>query len=453
MFLKIITGLIGLGIVVFVHELGHFIAAKLAGIEVEVFSLGWGRKILSFTKNGTEYRISLFPIGGFCKMKGDEAVKRAWENKEKKFQHEKGSFFSASPIQRIFVAVSGPFMNVFFSVVILTIIWFAGFSVPTFGNKLILESDYPLTISDSYPASEAGLQTGDRIVEINGKKIEYYKDIQTIIATSPEEKLFCTVIRGNTKKNIVLIPELDPDSGAGRIGVYAWVDPVIETVRKDSSAYIAGIESGDVLTSVSGVPVNHTLDFISAFMSKPQAVDITVYRENRSVHLKLFPHYDDNGNPEIGVSFKPIIYKTPKLNIFSAFVKGITETGNTIGLTFKSLGLLFRGINLSNAVSGPIRITYYMGEIASSGFKLGIGQGLISLFNFLSFISIALFVMQLIPIPALDGGQILLFIIEFLTRRPIRPRLFFRYQIIGFSLIFMLLIFATMNDLVFLFKQ
>jgi len=454
MFLTIVLGLIGLGIVIFIHEGGHFIAAKLSGISVEIFSLGWGKKLLSFRKGETEYRLSLFPVGGYCKMKGDDLMKRAWQKDESTIPYEEGSFFSASPWKRIVTVLSGPISNFLFAVIVLSLLWYIGFSVHSFGNRIILVSDYAENIGDApYPADKAGLKTGDRIISINGQPVENFRDIQEAIAPSAGEELSLTYLRNGEKHATKIIPDMDEDTGIGRIGIYAWVEPIIGRVQGDSSASIAGLREGDRIVTANDKTIKHSLDFLEILNSTPDKIHFTCLRDGIEQETSLVVHYDEKGNPQLGFSFDMEVYRTPRLSIPASILKGAKESYNTLLLTVKSIGMLFKGINIREAVSGPIRITYYVGEVASQGFQLGIGSGLTNLFRFLSLLSVALFLMNLLPIPALDGGLFLLFLIEGLIKKPLKPKIVYRYQIIGFTIIFALFIFTTFNDLSFFLKN
>ncbi|MDR1637306.1 MAG: site-2 protease family protein, partial [Treponema sp.] len=183
---KILLGLIGLGVVVFVHELGHFLAARLVGIGVEAFSIGWGRPVLKKKFRDVEYRLGVFPLGGYCKMRGENEFQEAWENRRREIPPTPGTFFGASPFRRILVAFGGPFFNILFAVLVLSVIWGAGFEVSTLGNRIVLASGLGVS-GEIYPADEAGLETGDRIISINGVDTPYYHDIQENIAVNPEK--------------------------------------------------------------------------------------------------------------------------------------------------------------------------------------------------------------------------------------------------------------------------
>lgn len=450
----ILIGLIGLGIVIFVHEAGHFVAAKVSGIGVEAFSIGWGKKLVAFNYKGTEYRISVLPVGGYCKMKGEEFLRSAIENGDESIKQEPGSLFSVSPWKRIFTYASGPLANLLFSVVVMSFVWLLGFSVQSVGNRIILLTDYPsLAQAKSYPATLAGLETGDRIVAVDGKPVRNFQDLEADVAPYPNQTLRLTVLRNGETRYINVTPELDKSTGAGVIGVTAWVDPVIGNVAKGSAAYIAGLKAGDTILSANGKTIANTVDYSALLKSEPNMLRMTYLQDGKREQTTLVPSYSGSSPPSTGISFKTKSYWSQAGSLFGAVRKGVDETVNTLSLTVRSLGLLVRGVNLQQAVSGPIRITYYVGEIASQGFSLGFGEGLSSLFRFLSILSVALFFMNLLPIPALDGGLILIAIGELISGRSVRPRFFYRYQVVGFTLIFMLIILTTFNDVFFLIKQ
>lgn len=448
--MKVILGLIGLGIVVFIHELGHFIAAKLSGIGVEVFSLGWGKRLFSVTYRGTEYRLSLLPIGGYCKLKGEDTLKSS----EGTFKAEPGSFYAASPLKRMFVALSGPVSNLLFAFLAFTAVWTIGFSYPTFSNRIILESDFPTGASSRFPATEGGLKTGDEILAINDVIIHTYRDIQEIVSRNPQKPLTFLYRRNGETRQTIITPELNKDTGAGRIGVYAWIDPIVEGVRKDSAGYIAGIKKGDTILKVDGEEVPHTLFLLSKLsQARSKPVRLVLLRDGKTIETDLLPHFTDTGVLDTGLSFKPIVFTAKSETILQSFKKGLEETQNTLTDTVRSFALLFKGINLSKAVSGPIRITYYVGEIASQGFSKDLATGVTSSLSFLALLSVTLFFMNLLPIPVLDGGLILLFFIEMVLRRRLSTKFVYRYQYLGFIIILSLILLSTMSDVFFLFRR
>ncbi|MCF6334876.1 MAG: site-2 protease family protein [Spirochaetales bacterium] len=454
MLLTIFIGIIGLDIVVLVHEIGHLLVAKLMGISVEAFSVGMGKKLFSLRYGETEYRLSLFPIGGYCKMKGEEQFTRAIREKSNSISHEDGSIFSASPLRRIATYLAGPLFNILFAIIVLSIIWFTGFTINTYSNRIVLLSDYPeIFLSEDNPADIAGLHTGDKIVQINYAEISNYSDLQEIIYASPGKKLSIEVERDSRNIVLEITPRLNNETGAGQIGVSPWIDPLIERVEPGSSAFIGGLEEGDYIISANGIPVENYLDIFRILSSKPEYLKLSVLRGKIINERTLVPVYNDDGNVDLGLVFRSITVTSENLNIPEAVAKGTIETVNTFIMTAKSIYLLFRGVDVKKAVSGPIRISYYVGEIASSSFREGIKRGFTTIFRFLSIISIALGFANLLPIPIFDGGLILFTSIELIRRKPLRPGIFYRYQSIGFFIIIIIFFFTTYSDISFLFSK
>ncbi len=452
MIINILIGLTGLGIVVFFHEAGHFLAAKTFGITVKTFSLGWGKKIYSFKYGETEYCISLLPLGGYCQLKGEEVLKQAIENNSDTIESEEGSLYSVSPWKRIVVFFAGPFMNLVFSIVVLSIIWFNGFSYYSPESRIILASEYSSS-GELFPANKAGLMTGDRIISIDDRPILNYHEIREAIALNPEEKLKITAMRDGQTVSAVITPELNKNTGGGKIGIYPWIDPVIAKIIPSSPAEISGLKEGDTLVAVSGVQINNQMDLYDKLNTKPDKIDLTYIRNNNLNTVTMILQYDIKGETDPGFIFDIHKYSTPDYSVPQAFRKGVTESFTTLFASIKGLKSLFGGVNLNKAVSGPIRITYMVGEAASQAFSEGIEQGFINFFQFLSLISIALFFMNLLPIPALDGGQILFSAFEIILRKNFKPKFIYRYQIVGFVFIFFLLFFSLFNDILFLVNR
>ncbi len=448
MIFTIILGLLALSVVVFIHELGHFAAARLSGIEVEAFSLGWGKAILKKRIGKTEYRISILPLGGYCKMKGEHALVEAIESKEKSIPIEEGAFYSATPLKRIAVALAGPLANFVFAGLVLATIYLIGYDETTFENRVILASDYD-TSGKKWPADIAGLESGDKILSINGKITENYNQIADALAIAARENLTLLIERNQSHLELHLTPELDKDTGAGKAGIYPWISPILGAVENESKADIAGMKAGDIISDINGIEIQNSIDISRLMSTEPEHLNITYLRNGSSHTSDIVTDFSDV-NFKLGITYEYQTYHTPEMNPFQAIGKGYSEAVDTALLSAKSLKLLFSGINLNKAVSGPIRITYFAGEIASSGFRQGIGKGFLSFFQFVSFISIALFFMNLLPIPALDGGQIVLFIFEIFKKSPLSPGFIYRYQMIGTFLILLLVILTTTSDILFL---
>jgi regulator of sigma E protease len=435
--LKIVLGLVGLGIVVFFHELGHFLAARLVKIDVEAFSIGWGRPILTKKIGTVEYRLGMFPAGGYCKMKGEADYKEAWEERNKGVIPEKGSYLAASPAARILVCFAGPFFNLLLAVLLLSFLWGVGFQIQTLGNKIILASE--ITPGEVYPADTAGFKTGDRIIEIDGHKVSYYHEIQENIASNPNKPLPVTVERDGKIIRLQVTPALEKSSGAGRIGVSFWTDPVIESIKDGSPAAKAGLMPGDIVTNANGQPLRNSLDLRKILDKEPDTLVLEYERNGQNGQVEFNTKDFDE---EIGFSWALINYRTPNLSFPAAIAKGVKESLKTLTLSIKSLRLLFMGIDLTQAVSGPVRITYMMGDMAAKG-------GLRSFVELVALISVALCMMNLLPLPIIDGGMILLFLVELIRKKPAHPRAISIFQTCGIVIIFCLMFFALFGDIMY----
>jgi regulator of sigma E protease len=451
---KIILGLIGLGIVVFVHELGHFLAARLVGIDVEAFSIGWGNPIFKKKIGSVEYRLGMFPVGGYCKMRGENEFNEAWEKHQSGVEPAKGTLYGAHPLARILVFFAGPFFNLVFAIIALSIIWGIGFDVQTLDNKIVLVSE--LNNGGSYPADEVGLKSGDRIIEIDGKKINDFHDVLRNIATNPGKQLHLTVDRHGDIINFMVTPDLVKSTGAGMIGVTYWNDPLVADIVPGSDAAIAGLAPGDRIIRVNGENVIHTVDVSKALaVQGPEThsgiAEIDYIRDGVENHTNIvLSQSEDEG---LGIVWPRVKYRTPNLSPPAALAKGLSESWNTFVISLRSLGLLFKGIDLTQAVSGPIRITMMVGDVATAGFGQSFGTGLRSMADFLALISIALCIMNLLPLPILDGGLIIITIVEMIRRKPLNPRMIGVFQTVGVVLIIGLMIFAIFGDIQYLVRQ
>jgi len=444
--MNVLIGLAGIGLVIFFHELGHLLAAKSVGVTVEAFSIGWGRKIWSVTRGGTDYRLSWIPVGGYCKMKGEHALIRAWNDKLDRIDVEPGDFYAARPWQRIWVLAAGPLINLFFAAVVMTVIAFAGYTIQTYENRIVLVSDY--TGIDT-PATAAGLRTGDYITSIDEKPITSYYEMQSIVGTRANKELAFEFERDGVLFRAPIIPALDSATGAGRIGVYPWVDPVIAAVEEGMAADLAGLKADDRILAVDGTRTPHTIAVHHALKNAGNSVDVQVLRDDRTVSLRVIPGFSVDGEVQIGIAYRTLSVESPRYSLGGAVIAGIREAYSTLVLTISGIRLLFSGVDVTQAVMGPVRITVLAGEITTEGFRSGFGTGLLAFFNFLSLISIALCFMNLLPIPALDGGQILLSLAEGIRRKALHPRFVYRYQVVGNVLILGLMVFALFNDILF----
>ena len=440
--LQITAGIIGLSIVVLVHEGGHYTAALASGIRVKTFSIGFGRKIAGFTKNGTEYRISVVPLGGYCRFYGEESFRKAVENKQDKIDPQKGDYYTAHPLKRIIVALSGPAANLIFALIVFTMISWIGYNETYTEPRIILVSEYTDN-SKTWPADKAGLKSGDYISAVDDQKIYKFSQIREKIYYHPGKEVKLTVLRNGREITVYIKPELDKNSGTAIIGVYNWVDPVIDKVEKNSPAYNSGFRDGDIILSVNGEKVSNTLDFYTKISKYPDA-DVSVKRNGKTVLLKT------NFKPDAatGIMFRLYSGRSADLNLLQALFSGFSQLKETIEATAGGLSMLFKGVKFTSTVSGPIRLISDTGTIFVSGFKNGFGPGMLWSFKLMALISISLGFINLLPIPVLDGGQILLFSAELIRRKPIKPKYVYSYQLIGTIIVLILAVAATAGDII-----
>ncbi|MGL4982606.1 MAG: RIP metalloprotease RseP [Treponemataceae bacterium] len=440
---NVILGLIGLGIIVFIHELGHFIAARLCGVEVETFSIGMGPVLLRKKYGKTEYRLSLIPMGGYCGMKGEKGFQDAIENNLSAIPKDDGSFYGVHPLKRAAIAFSGPLFNFIFAIFAFIIIAIVGYSFSTTPNKIILVSDIDPTAQSI--AKDAGLNTGDIITAIDGTQITNFSDIYSSIAVNAQKTLSVQVDRNGEKLDFKLTPSLETSTGAGKIGIYSWVDPVIDSVKNASPAHLAGLQKDDLIIAIDEKPIFHTIDLSLALQDKSNA-KISLLRDNQQIDTEISLPYNEAGRSELGVFFKSIDEHSKTYSFFPAIAQGVKETFNLLSLTLKSLGLLFKGVDVTQAVSGPIRITLMIGEVAQSGFSKSFAAGVVNSLNFLALISISLFIMNLLPIPILDGGLIVFAVLEFIRKKQVPPKILYKIQFVGLGFIAILFSLALFSD-------
>ncbi len=449
--LTIILGLLGLSFVVVIHEFGHFLAARAVGVDVEVFSIGMGPRLAGFKRRGTDWRVSALPLGGFCRMKGEEAFKEALEKKLDHIPAEKGTFYGVAPWRRMIILIAGPLANVILAVVLFIAVSLVGVTVQTAPNRIILASDvaaYSGATGDN-PANKAGLKSGDVVISIAGAPILDYSDLQEAIGFNPGKKLDIVVKRGNETIDLTITPRLDKSSGQGLIGIYAWIDPVVSNVEPQGAAGIAGIKPGDRITAVNGARIENSIGLAAALAAKPERANLTLLRDGMPVVEPLVLTYDASGQPNLGLGFAAVSRTDKASSLIDAVSKGTAETWNTFALSVKGIGLLFTGVDVLKAVSGPARITYMVGSTAKESIKASGFGGIPTILSFLAFLSVSLFLMNLLPIPALDGGQLLLSIVEAAKRKPLYTKTIYRFQFVGTAMILALFFLAAFSDLLF----
>jgi regulator of sigma E protease len=429
----ILLGLISIGILIFVHELGHFLAARAVGIRVEVFSIGWGKGLLSFKWKETKIQIGWIPFGGYCKMAGDSPR----DNRT----GEAGEYYSSPPQRRIMVALSGPLFNYLFAALLFIMIIMIGYEINTFPSRIILADGDDVTLATgTTPAKAAGLRDGDVIIAIDGERVRNWDDVTENIVRNALKPIDITVQRNGETVTVAVVPALDKETGRGLIGIHPWVEPVIGEVLPDEAAASAGLREGDRILSVDGLVIRHHVDFYNAIEGKAfQDVELSIEREGMVKSVMLMPtrvdEYDSAGLVFQQVSYTSEVYPFP-VSVGMGFLK----SGEAVRDTVRGILFVFSGkIRARSAVAGPAKLIYLSGVIAREGFTYFL--------QVMSYISIAFFIMNLIPFPALDGSHIVIALWELVARKRPNLNIIYRIQTFGFIVLIVALIFITMNDI------
>ncbi|MGB9597171.1 MAG: RIP metalloprotease RseP [Candidatus Poribacteria bacterium] len=425
--LDIIKTLLIIDILIFVHELGHFIAAKKSGIKVLRFAIGFGPKLFGFKKGDTEYCILLLPFGGYVKMAGENPAEEPPEDKE--------GLYNLAPVSsRAAVAFSGPMMNIIFAVIAIAFAYMIGLP-PRPGTEI----GY---VEPNSPAEKAGLIPGDKIVSINGYKTKNWDDVREHIAINPDKEIEIKLLRKESETvTINLIPQRAEGTEFGKIGISPPMFPAISQVKPNSEAELAGFRENDVITSANGKPINHVMELINEIEKSQKSkmpIDLIIMREGKAINMKLSLDFDESGQVKTleGLAFG----KVTRLNPISAFGAAIPETMETGGKIFQFLKrLIFRDVS-AKYVAGPVGII----QVTMTAVKSGIA----GILWFTGFLSINLGIINLLPIFITDGWVLLMLLIEKIRGKALSIKRQILIQQIGIGFFIILFLLVTYNDII-----
>ncbi|MEE9258549.1 MAG: RIP metalloprotease RseP [Nitrospinaceae bacterium] len=434
---KMLVFLAGLAALIFVHELGHFLVARKTGVVVEKFSLGFGPKIFSMKPGDTEYIISAIPLGGYVKMKG--------EDMEESSLHEPGSFAAAAVHHRLAIAFAGPLFNILFAVVIYIVVYLVGVETlaPVVGS-----------VKENSPAQAAGLQTGDKIIEVDGERILLWEELQQVVHTSPGQVLKFKIEKQSGKiMDFPITPISEEISDlfgdkkqAGLIGISPLVRN-ITYIKKGSAADRAGLQVNDLLVSVDDAPILGWPDLRTAAIEKPgQELAFRIERDGTEIIVRLTPEPKTVTDPDgekveigvlgVGMSGEMVL---EQYGLFGAIQRSLKETTRLTYLIAVAVKKMIFGSIPADTIGGPILIFQIYGEQAEQGFK--------ELIRLTALLSINLGLINLLPIPILDGGHIFFFLIELIKGKPVSERNRERAQQVGLFMLISLMVFAFYNDI------
>jgi regulator of sigma E protease len=437
-----------LGILIFFHELGHFVVARIFGVGVERFSLGFGPRIFGRIIGRTDYRVSLIPLGGYVKMVGDEPdAELDPEDLPYAFTHKNVAI-------RSLIVIAGPLFNVLLAVLIFSfVLFFVG-----------LPSIRPFIrgVDPNSPAARAGLQVNDQVTAIDGKPIQSWRDIEDVLSANEGTPVKITVRRQGAKREFDVTPKrvnaknvFGDDITYFDIGISgsAELQAIVDKVMDGMPAQKAGLQHGDQILAIDDQPIENwqrMQEIVSN--SKGKTLTFKVRRGEEIFKTRLTPEIVQEKNPlgvkqsayRIGISAPSTIVPqrdqmTIHFNLLQAAGNGVVHTWEVSKTTVYFFGKLIQGKIPMESIGGPIRIAIMAGQEAD--------QGLMQLFNFIAIISIQLAILNILPIPVLDGGHLLFFAFEAVLRRPVSLRMRETAQQIGIFFLILLMIFVFYNDI------
>ena len=416
-----------LGVLVFVHELGHFWAARRLGVRVLTFSLGFGPKILKFTRGDTEYCVSIIPLGGYVKMAG--------ESPEEERTGAPDEFMSKTKWERFQVLFMGPAMNLILAVFVMWAVLYQGAEVPAF------ESQPPIVgrVVEDSPAERAGIGIGEQIISVAGRAVSTWDEL--FVAVMPRaEREVQVVVRGEDggERTLLVTPDARTEFSMGDLGIGPELHPQIVQVNPGGAADQAGLEAGDVIYEIDGEAISGE-DLVPRISgSAGTSLSFTVQRGEQMQRIPVTPVMSGD-RALIGVQFKAYEVRIVEPGFIEAFQMSLERNYEWSGLIFQTLWGLLTTETSPQQLVGPLGIAQLSGGAAELGW--------VALFSLMSMISLNLGIINLLPIPILDGGHIFIMAMEGVSRRDFSVRVKERMLFGGFVILMMLMVTVIYNDL------
>ncbi len=426
-----ISFIIVLGILVTAHELGHFLVAKVLGIGVERFSIGFPPKMFGFTRGETEYCVSWIPLGGYVKLKGegpDEVVEDP---------DDPSLFSSRPPHQRAGVILAGPLMNLILAFIVMPLVFIVGMAVPAYLDNAPVAG----WVEPGSPADNVGIVPGDLILGVEGEETATWEQFFEK-ASQAGEKNFEVQVRGPAGVRSVTLDLAQAEDG--RVGLQPPMEPTIGGLSPGYPAQKAGVEKGDRVLSLGQIPVNHWSEMARIIhASAGKALTLKVLRGEEELSLSVTPVLDEKtGRGLMGIS--PMSQNViRRFGPVEAVAKGFERNMEILAMTFSFIWDLVSGQSSIKNLGGPIMIFQVTGEAARAG--------LAQFLAFMAFLSLQLGVLNLFPIPVLDGGHLVFLTAEGILRRPLELRTREIAQKVGFLLLILLIIVISYNDILRIF--
>ncbi|NBC27671.1 MAG: RIP metalloprotease RseP [Bacteroidetes bacterium] len=422
-------------ILVTIHELGHFLAAKYFGMRVDKFSIGFPPKIVGFTKGETEYVIGATPLGGYVSIAGmiDETMDDDFLEEEPKEDE-----FRSKPVwQRMIVITAGVIFNA-----ILAVIIYAGIAF-SYGEEVIpIESVGGIYVPEESVAHEIGFRTGDQIIGINGQRVEYFNDIFNPSAITGRDLSFM-VVRNGEVQNLSTPPDfLDRISENGFLNQVNALPSTISSVMEESPAERAGLMEGDRIVAVDGEEIGYWVQLVDKIQNTENELNLSVVRGDQTVTVSVAP---DSETGMIGIAppnaREVFDVQNIDYNLIESVGQGLQKSEDTFFGIVQGIGMMFSGdISVRQNLGGPVAIANVTKQATDS-------RGILGFWEITAFLSITLAIMNMLPIPALDGGHFMFLLYEGITRREPSKKVRMGLQQIGFLFLIGLIILVTFNDI------
>jgi regulator of sigma E protease len=420
-----------LGLMIFIHELGHFMAAKSFGVRVLVFSLGFGKTLLHIKRGDTDYRISALPFGGYVKMAGDDPTEVR--------QGDSAEFLSQPRWRRFVIVVMGPAMNVLLAVLLLAGLYKFHFQRPAYLEQPARVGD----VDAGSPVAQAGIQVGDLIVRLGALPNPKWEDVEFGVFTTVNETIPLEIERNGQTLKSSITPRAKGPNRIGYAGWYPYSPGVIETVEPGFPASKAGLKPGDEIVGIDGRKVFYFPSVAYALQTgggKP--ADLMILRAGKEFQARVQPIYSEVMGEKrwrIGIAF-PNGLVVRHLPWAQAVTASLEDNVRNCRATFDVLGKILTRRLSARSLSGPIGIAQISGE----AYRAGVPE----LVFIISSISLQLGIFNLLPIPVLDGGVILLLLVEGAIRRDLSTEVKERFVQVGIVFLLLLAVFVMYNDLV-----
>jgi regulator of sigma E protease len=416
-----------LGVLIFVHELGHFLMARRLGVRVITFSLGFGPKLLAMTRGGTEYCLSAIPLGGYVKMAG--------ENPEEARTGASDEFLSKGKWQRFQVLVMGPVMNLLLAVIVMAVVLYQGAPRPAFERQSVVIGAF----ADHSAAAQAGIELGDRVVSVDGEPVATWDEYSTAILPKAKRQVTLGFVRNGRPGRVTVVPASQGKYELGDLGIQPLVHPEIEAINRNQPADAAGLKTGDVILAVDGKADASYEQLITAIRSHAdQPLTLTIKRGAQQMAIGVTPRLVGDA-AMIGAQFSFFETYTVEPGLIEAVKLSVDQNWDWTKQIGRTLGGLVTRSTSMKQLMGPVAIADLSGSAAKAGW--------LPLFTLMAMISLNLGLLNLMPVPVLDGGHITILALEGLARRDFSMKVKERMLGAGFILLVMLMVTVIFNDL------